>query len=113
MKIVRSHEAQRFENAASCIAFEYDMHDTAINIARVEIKGRYPLEGSAMNTLVKEFVYIEEGSGKVVINDAESLLQKGDVVLIEKGERIFWDGAMVLIIACAPAWSPQQYKLVA
>jgi mannose-6-phosphate isomerase-like protein (cupin superfamily) len=110
MKIVRSGEAQKFENAASCTAFEYDTHDTDINIARVEIRGRYPLSGSAMNTLVKELVYIEEGSGKVVINSVESAIEKGDVILIEKGERVFWDGTMTLIIACAPAWSPQQYE---
>lgn len=109
MRIVRSVDAKRFENGPVCTAHEYETGDTDINIARVEISGRYPAEGSAVNTEVKELVYVESGNGEVSINGIVHTIQKGDVISVEKDEKVFWDGVMTLIIACAPAWTPGQY----
>lgn len=109
MKIVRNSEVERFENASSCIAYEYQTGNTEINLARVEINGRYPLEGSAINREVTELVYVERGEGKVGINDALETLEKGDLVLVEKGDRVWWEGDFTLLISCAPAWTPEQY----
>ncbi len=111
MKIVCGTDAKRFENASSCIAFEYQTGEPDINLARIEITGRYPLEGSAINKAVSELVYVQEGEGNVTVNNETIPLKKGDVVLIEKGERVWWDGRLVLIIACTPAWNPEQYEV--
>jgi mannose-6-phosphate isomerase-like protein (cupin superfamily) len=112
MKIVRAGEARRFENAASCTAFEYDTGDAAINVARIEISGRYPAEGSAMNADVTELVYVERGEGTVSVEGTEHALRAGDVISIQKGERAHWDGSLTLVIACTPAWTPEQYRAV-
>jgi quercetin dioxygenase-like cupin family protein len=112
MQIVRSDDARKYENADTCVAFEYETEDPDINIARVEVSGRYPIEGAAKNTLVKELVYVESGSGEVSIDGIPYVIAKGDVVSIEKGEEVFWNGVMTLVIACAPAWTPEQYEHV-
>ncbi len=112
MNIVRSTDATRFENAASCIAYEYDTHTPDINIARIEINGRYPLEGRVMNTKVTELVYVEQGSGEVSVEGVSHPIQTGDVLCISKEERTSWEGTMALIIACAPAWTPEQHTSV-
>ncbi len=110
MKIVRGTDAKRFENASSCTAFEFQTGNQDINLARIEITGRYPLEGSAVNNTVTELVYVEEGEGDVSINNEVASLKKGDVILIEKGERVWWEGGLTLIISCTPAWTSDQYK---
>ncbi|HEY0948227.1 MAG TPA: cupin domain-containing protein [Candidatus Paceibacterota bacterium] len=111
MKIIRKNEAGRFENAGTCTAFEYETGGSDINVARIEIRGRYPVEGNAINKAVRELVYVTEGSGVVSVNGIESKLSQGDVVTIEKGEAVFWEGELTLVIACTPAWTPEQYVI--
>lgn len=111
MKIIKSTDAIKYKNADSCIAFEYETGEGAINMARVEINGRYPIEGSAVNKAVEELIYIENGKGEVHVNDNSILLEAGDVVSIHKNEAVWWEGKMKLIIACAPAWTKDQYEL--
>ncbi len=103
-------EAHKYENGPTCVAFEYETGNPDINIARVEISGRYPETGYAANTAVTELVYVESGTGMVTVEDKHTTLNKGDVVLIEKGEQVYWEGTLTLIIACTPAWYPEQYE---
>lgn len=88
MRIVPSAEAKRFENAATCAAFEYDTGDTGINVAHIEISGRYPLAGSAANTAVTELVYVESGSGTVTVDGVEHAIACGDVLSLEQYEHV-------------------------
>lgn len=83
-----------------------------INIARIEITGRYPKRGSAVNKKVKELVYVESGKGLVSVNGVATPLNKGDVVFIEENELVWWEGKMTLIISCAPAWTKDQYEVL-
>jgi len=56
--------------------------------------------------------YIITGSGKITINDKEINLEAGDLILIEPGEKFFWEGKMTMFMPCAPAWYTDQYKKV-
>jgi mannose-6-phosphate isomerase-like protein (cupin superfamily) len=112
MNIVRSDEAKRFESAESCVVFEYLTGSPAINVARAEIRGRYPLSGNACNKEVAELAYVTAGEGIVHVNGTSQTLQKGDVILLEKGEQVWWEGNLTLIISCAPAWKAEQYEIV-
>ncbi len=112
MKLVRAAESKRYENAPTCTAFEYETGNRDINVARIEVTGRYPLVGSAINTAVTELVYVAAGSGEVVVGGVSYALATRDVMSIEKGERVSWEGTMTLVIACAPAWTPEQYLQV-
>jgi len=109
MRFVRASNAKRFKNAETCTAYEYETGSKDINIARIEIRGRYPLEGGAVNNEVSELVYVEQGEGNVSVNGILSGLCTGDVILIEKGEEVLWEGTLDLIISCAPAWTKEQY----
>ncbi len=48
--------------------------------------------------------YIIKGSGKLVVEDQKIKLNEGDLVLIDKGEKCFWEGKLTMFGACAPAW---------
>lgn len=53
-----------------------------------------------------------KGNGRVVVEEKEVRLHQGDLVLIEPGEKYFWEGKMELFMPCTPAWHPEQHKEV-
>lgn len=112
MKIVYKNQSHRFKNSNVCLAIEYPLGDKDINGAVIKLKGRYPDKGRVMNLKCKELSYVMRGSGKVVIEDKEIELKEGDMVLIEPGEKYFWEGKMEMFVLCAPAWYPEQHKEV-
>jgi mannose-6-phosphate isomerase-like protein (cupin superfamily) len=97
------------QNSDHCIVAEYPIGDKEINFTIAKVSSRYPETGLASNTLCKEIVYIQDGNGKIVVNDAEHILQTGDAVLISPNEKFYWDGNMTLHIACTPAFTPEQH----
>ncbi|MFA5207876.1 MAG: cupin domain-containing protein [Candidatus Paceibacterota bacterium] len=112
MKIIHKNQTEKFKNGDNCTAIEYPMGDKDINGAIVELTGRYPTKGRVVNLGCKELAYIIKGSGKVVVEDKEINLEEGDLVLIEAGEKYFWDGNLTVFLPCAPAWNPEQYREV-
>jgi mannose-6-phosphate isomerase-like protein (cupin superfamily) len=112
MKITHKDERKEFKNGNYCTAFEYPVYDKAINGALIKLTGRYPEKGCAMNEISKELAYVIKGSGKVVIQGNEFAIGEGDVIFIEPNEKFYWEGTMELFMPCAPAWSPDQYKVI-
>ncbi|MFZ2970439.1 MAG: cupin domain-containing protein [Minisyncoccia bacterium] len=110
MKIIRKDQTKIFKNSDSCTAVEYPLGDKDINGAVIELKGRYPARGRAVNLKCKEMAFIIEGSGKLVVEGIETKLEGGDLALIEAGEKFFWDGDMKIFMPCTPAWFPEQHK---
>ena len=112
MKIVKARESKKFEDGKTFAACEYDTQDPDLNTARIEIKGRYPLNGTMRNTRVKEIVYVESGEGEVAINGVRKPVEQGDVIFFKSGDLIFWNGNFTLITTCTPAWSPDQHEFI-
>jgi len=112
MKIIRKNQAKKFKNSDVCTAYEYPLNEREIDGAVVKIDGRYPSKGRVTNEKCKEVCYIIEGSGKIVIEDKEIIIDKGDLVLIEAGEKYYWDGDLTMFVSCTPAWYPEQHKEV-
>jgi len=48
----------------------------------------------------------------LAVEDKEYEIGAGDLVLINPGEKFYWQGNMEIFMPCAPAWSPDQYKTV-
>ena len=112
MEIIRREESRRFEHGTACTAHEYATKETSLNIARIEVRGRFPSIGTMRNTKVKEIVYVEQGEGTVTINNVITSIQQGDVILYVENEEVFWEGELILIIACTPAWTPAQHEMI-
>lgn len=110
MKHLKPKQAQRVQNSQHCWVYEYPLHEKDINGTFVELTGREPDAGRVVNTACKELAYVVSGSGKIFIENNELTLEKGDMVLIEPGEKFYWDGQMTLFLSCSPAWYPEQYK---
>ena len=112
MKFLFKHQSVDKKVNDACMVTEHPIGDEMINIAIARVTGRYPTTGYARNNKSKEIGYIFEGSGKLVVNDTEQLLQRGDVVLIEPGEKFYWEGHMGIYLSCTPAWTPGQNEMV-
>ena len=112
MKIVRKNETKEFKNSDQCTVIEYPLNDKDINGGVGKITGRYPEKNRVVNTKCKELGYIISGSGKVVVEGKEYLFNTGDVVLIEPGERYYWEGDFEVFMPCTPAWYPEQHQEV-
>ncbi len=112
MKISAKHQAIERKNSDACSVIVHHIDDETIDCAIVSIAGRYPSAQYAVNKQCKEIVYVSEGAGKVVVNGKEHLIGAGDVVLIEAGEKFYWEGNMRFFVSCRPAWSKEQHELV-
>lgn len=112
MKVIHQDETEKVQNSKNCLVYEYPLNDKDINGAFVKLTGREPDDGRVVNLVCKELAYVINGGGVIVIEDKEIKLKEGDLVLIEPGEKFFWNGDMELFLPCAPAWYPEQYKKV-
>jgi mannose-6-phosphate isomerase-like protein (cupin superfamily) len=112
MKIIYKNQTKIFKNSDTCTAIEYPLNDKDINGAVIELSGRYPDKGRTVNLECKEMAYIIKGLGKVVVDDEEIKFNEGDLILIEAGEKFFWEGNAQIFMPCTPAWNPGQYKNV-
>lgn len=112
MKVVYKNQSKRRKNSESCVAIEYSLDDADINGAVIELTGRYPQKGRVVNLKCKEMAYIVTGFGKVVVEGEKIDLQAGDLILIESGEKYFWEGNLTMFTPCTPAWNPNQHEEV-
>src|SRR5690242_2165240 len=112
MNIVRKEDAVIYKNNDRCVITEYPMDDKDINGAVIKILGRYPEHGRVVNMKCKEMAYMIEGTGMAVIEGKEIMFQQGDVLLVEPGEKFFWEGHFTMFVPCAPAWYSEQHKEV-
>jgi len=107
--IIKKSERKKHINSPICTAYEYDTGDKDINIAFIEISGRYPDKGRVMNKVCKEIVFVVKGKGKVVIDGKELLISEGDALFIQPNQKYYFDGKLEITASCHPTWYPEQH----
>ena len=112
MKLVKLNEAKKFVNPKSCEVLEYELNDPDINCATAKITGRYPNTGYCMNEKCKELIYVINGTGTLNKENEIISFEKDDVILINKGEKYYWNGNCEIVMPCTPAWYPEQHKII-
>lgn len=111
MEFIKNKDAQRFKNSPTCTAIEYDFkNESDFNIAGIELSGRYPEQGYALNMVSKELVYVKSGEGTLTSGDKTVTLSPGDAALIQPNEKYYFEGTLELVISSTPAWHPNQYQ---
>jgi mannose-6-phosphate isomerase-like protein (cupin superfamily) len=114
MKVLTKSQTNAFSNSNTCDGVEFPFGDKDLNIAVVTVHGRYPDKGHLMNKVCKEIAYVVSGKGSVGVDNEVHELNPGDAVLIEPGERFFWEGEQLqMLMPCAPAFFPEQHVEVA
>ncbi len=112
MKKISFKSAITKENGSACTVVEYPLANKNVDFAIATITGRYPEARRVVNQQCDEIAYVAEGDGILVLEDQTHPLKKGDVVIIEAGERYYWQGNMKLMMTCRPAWSPEQHLVI-
>ncbi len=112
MKIVKFKDTIKFSNSDKCVGIEYPLGDKDINFSIAKINGRYPDKGYCVNKECKELIYVLNGSGSLNKKDEKIDFEKGDVILIHKGEVFFWFGNCEVAMPCTPAWYPEQHIMI-
>lgn len=101
-----------FENSVTCKGVGYSAEGAVLDIAKIEISGRYPEHGWAINEKIHEIAYVQRGTGILFIRDVETFsLQEGDVAYVAPGQHFAWSGNMTLILSCSPPFDSTQYKV--
>lgn len=112
MERVSRSETKIYHISNNAISYEYPTNNKDINIAFVEINGRYPDEGYCLNEICTESCYVIDGSGKLYVDNMEYELEKDTVVIINPGELYYYVGDLRLCVPSTPAWTPEQHKKV-
>jgi len=113
MEHVKLQDTIKREPFPGCVVYEYPTKDSEINIGVAEISHRYPQQGYALNHKCTEMAYVVKGTGKLVTDSGSVVLSAGDVVLIPRGEKYYWEGKMTLILPTTPAWYVEQHATLA
>ncbi len=110
MKKMTRGEAEKFQNGETCLISEYSLGDEVMDAAIAQINGRYPDESWVINRISQEIAFVISGQGRLIYERGEEKIGVGDVVLLEPGEKFYWEGNMDIFISCTPAWKYSQYE---
>ncbi|MFH1474055.1 MAG: hypothetical protein ABIE55_04170 [Candidatus Aenigmatarchaeota archaeon] len=110
--IVKKSERKKHANTPSCIAYEYGHKDKDIDVAFIEIRGRYPERGRVVSKVSKEMIFISKGNGKIEIDGEYFDLNEGDAIIIQPNQKYFFEGKLDLVFSCNPSWNPENYENV-
>lgn len=114
ISICKERDSQQHQNDDACQITEYPTNLTQMNMAVGHIYGRYPTTGYVSNQLVDEMLYIQSGEGYIKTIDGETThFAEGDVVAVPKLEKYFFEGDFFAVIACTPAFTPEQHEHIA
>lgn len=106
-------DGQDFVNSSTCSGTAY-VAQAPLDMSLIRISGRYPESGWARNRECHEVVYIQSGNGRLEFAEGKTInLQQGDVVHVNPGHAFAWSGQIDLIMACSPAFTANQYELIA
>lgn len=112
MEVRKKTEAQRHENSPTCTAFEYGMSTQEIDSAVIELRGRYPEAGWAVNTVSIALIHVVRGEGYIYKDSNSIPLGEDDQILILPNEKYALEGEMKLLFSSSPAWSPEQARVI-
>ena len=111
VQLINSEKTLTHKNGENCTVVEYPFeNEKDINMAAITLTGRYPDEGTVVNTVCKELMYIQSGEGIFTSDGQEKELHPGDTLLIQPDEMYFLEGNLTLIACNSPAWYPEQHK---
>jgi len=112
MEYIPVRHAQIHKNSSTCSVYEYPTSHTHCSVAFIEINGRYPEQGWALNEVCTEMAYILNGVGTLVTPQKTITLSPQDLVLVSPGEQYYWEGTITMTISSTPAFYAEQHKII-
>jgi len=110
MEIIKNIDKRIVKPTGSITIYEYDTNEDSISGAIAIINGRYPEKGYVTNEIIKELVYIVDGSGKLITPNKVTDFSKGDILFLDCKEIYAWEGNTTIFMATTPKFDPDQHK---
>lgn len=103
------HLKSKIYKNGAVTSWEYETQSKDMNLALIQIDGRYPEEGYTSNLEVDSLVQITKGSGTLGTDDGSIYeIEKGDQIHFAVNDAYFFEGSLELIYAATPKWTPRQ-----
>ncbi len=113
MEYISQTDAEAFKSD-TVTSYEYDFPEAKMNLARIQINGRYPLEGFALNREVDSIVHVMSGEGLVKTQDGTTFqLRQNDQLHLAVGDAYFFEGNFEILYGATPKWNPEQTMHIA
>lgn len=111
MRIWQKGEGMQFRNSDGCYGEAFAEDATSLDLAVIEITGRYPDTGYIYNDEAHEMAYVSQGQGYFrQKGDEWRHLNTGDVVYFAPGERVAWKSdSMTIVVPCSPQFDPAKH----
>lgn len=109
--LVKKSNSKRIQENVVSAFNEYDLPFNKFSVGVSEINGRYPHNGYDIDEEVEQVWYVEDGKGRVNIENEIFEIDKGDMLFIPKSEKYWIEGDLLkLIVVSSPPWFIQQHK---
>ena len=113
MEHVSQASAEAFKGDA-VMSYEYDFPEAKMNLARIQIDGRYPSDGFAVNREVDSIVHVVSGEGIAGTQDGTTIqLRQNDQLYLAAGDTYFFEGNFEILYCATPKWTPEQTMHIA
>lgn len=111
--LIKKSDTKKLENSNDCTVWEYECPSELLSFATAMINGRYPEEKRVTNLECEEVYFVLSGSGIIHSEKGDFEINEGDLYFFEKGEVYWTEGQkLLLVLANAPKWSPEQHKII-
>jgi len=108
MEHISQSNAEAFKSG-TVTSYEYDFPEAKMNLARIQINGRYPSDGFAANREVDSIVHVMSGEGFVETQDGTIIqLRQNDQLHLAAGDAYFFEGNFEILYGATPKWNPEQ-----
>ncbi|MFB6199416.1 MAG: cupin domain-containing protein [Candidatus Nanohaloarchaea archaeon] len=110
--IVRREEAEVETISGTGKVLEYPISEE-VGVSVQKLEGRVPEKGYYVNSECHEVCYVKSGEAEVVIGGEEFELKKGDIYVIEAGEKscVKADNLEIIVVT-RPDWYEEQCEIV-
>lgn len=111
MKVWNKGAGMQFRNSDTCYGEVFAIEGVPLDMAVIEITGRYPEAGYIYNDEAHEMAYVSQGGGYFKQKGGEwQALNVGDAVYFAPGERVAWKAEnMTVVIPCSPQFDPAKH----
>jgi|SRR3989338_3188938 len=111
--LVKKKDSVKEIGTKECSVWDYRLPEKDLGISVQKITSRFPKTGWSRNSVCKEVCFILSGSGIVCVENKAHKVSRGDVVVINPGEKSYAKAkSMEILVVTSPDWYPDQCEFL-
>ncbi len=111
--IVKKAQATSIKANDHSTIWDYPLPSEKTGISYQTLDGRLPEKGWYKNEVCYEIIFILGGKANINVDGEESEVEKGDLVILEPGQKHYGNYKRVsLITVTSPNWYEEQCKII-